>query len=152
LIDGGSARNEGGAHRVDDLDRVGARLLLHGQHDAARVVVPVATLSFCTLSNTRPSCWSRTGALFRYATIIGVSLGVHELTGGLHRGGLSRPYSVPAGRLCWHRQRLPTSVRRSRGGELIGIELDAHRDFDPQTCTCATPLIVGMRCASWFSA
>jgi len=31
-----------------------------------------ATLSFCTLSNTRPICDRRTGAPLRYATMIGL--------------------------------------------------------------------------------
>ena len=52
--------------RVDHLDGVGARLALDREHDRALVAVPSRrTLSFSTLSITRPTSSSRTGAPLR---------------------------------------------------------------------------------------
>jgi hypothetical protein len=50
---------------VHDFHRVRARLALHGQHDGARVVIPAATLLFCTLSDTLPNSCRRTGLPLR---------------------------------------------------------------------------------------
>ena len=84
-----------------------------------------------------------------------VSGGVHQLAVGLHREGLVRP---------------PQRARRQIGvvrldrvlhfvdadaarGQQVGIQLNAHGIFAaPNTCTCATPLIVEMRGAIRVSA